>query len=442
VSAPDNAPESPEADVAGATWPQKWTANVDAWCYGDMSNKTATAKGKFYYDATLGKTRGDWTPYINGKDATQVWIVDGTDSHYYVKSGPLCISFPITDPGISGKPGVGIERPDWMQKCKDAGFAKYVGREQVNVDGEDVWTDHWSCHLDYEAAKQQITFQNWHSLGLGKVPKGMPVRVTGGNSAPDSKKGSPRLNSVWYKDFDTSDSATKPDDFTKPSWICIPVGKEEATAFFGHEVNLAHTFNPFFHHRAHYLPHAKASAKDLTRARRPKPGRAFQGNNFTATMQKLNAVLLRDKGLRTQKCEHFSLDMLQEMQRELFNARSHELAEVYTSADDTRRMVHDSTDSLHAEQVKVAALNVPHLIKKARDGACHEMVMWYIHHLSEKAREEIKERLVLPLLPEMPHEETDLEKGAHEEVHHRYTQQASCAVCHVDPSAKARAVYV
>merc|ERR1719472_108891 len=100
-------------------------------------------------------------------------------------------------------------------------------------------------------------------------------------------------------------------------------------------------------------------------------------------------------------------------------------------------MAHASMDSLRQEQAKYALIKTPSLLTKARDGACHEMVMWYIHHLSEKARGEIKERLVLPLLPEMPHEDTDLEKGAHEDVHHRYTQQASCAVCHVDPSAKA-----
>jgi len=409
-----------------------------------MSNKTATANGKFWYDAELGKTRGEWKPYINGKDATQVWIVDNKQgkSQYFVKAGPLCIYFPIHDPGQAGTPIVGIEQADWMKRCKDAGMAKYVGREQVNVEGEDVWADHWSCHLDYEAAKQQITFQNWHSLGLGKVPKGLPVRVTGGNSAPSPTKGSPRLNSVWYKDFVTGDNATNPGLFVKPSWFCIPVGAAETTAFFGHEVRPAHAFNPAFHRRAHYLPHAKASHKDLMRARRPKPGRAFQGDSFASTMQKLNAILLREKGLRTQSCETFSLELLQEMQRELFNARTHELDAVYKSAEDTRRMAHDSAESLEGEQAKLAAIQSPRLLTKARDGACHEMVMWYIHHLSENAREEIKERLILPLLPEMQHEAEPASTAEQTEVHRRYTQQASCAVCHVDPSKKAADVVV
>jgi hypothetical protein len=285
--------------------------------------------------------------------------------------------------------------------------------------------------VEYDAANQTITFQNWHSLGLGKVPKGLPVRVTGGNSAPNGQKGSPRLSTVWYKDFDTSANATNPDDFKKPSGFCIPVGADEVKAYFGHEVRPAHAFTQAFHRRAHYLPHAKASARDLTRARRATPGSAFQGKDFVETMQKLNKVLLREKGLRAQTCEHFSLEFLQEMQRELFDARTHELDAVYAKAGDTRRMAHDSAESLEAEQAKLSAIKSPSLLKKARDGACHEMVMWYIHHLSDTAQEEIKQRLVLPLLPETQHEAGSESTAEAEKVHRRYTAQASCAVCHV-----------
>lgn len=446
VSQPSNAPTSP-MDWASVAWPQTWTANVDAWCYGDFTNKTATAKGKFYYDATVGKTRGEWTPYINGKDATQVWIVDKEHSQYYVKSGPICIYFPITDPGVSTKPIVGIERADWMKHCHDMGMAKSLGREQVNVDGEDVWVDHTSCHLDYEDAKQQITFQNWHSIGLNsalkpsKVQAGMPVRVTGGNSAPNPTKGSPRLNSVWYTNFSTN--AIDPKLFTKPAFFCIPVATEEVKAFFGHDVRPAHTFNPAFHRRAHYLTHAKATVKDLRRAKQPKPGRAFKGDTFTETMQKLNRALLGEKGLRTQKCDNFSLELLQEMQLELFNARTHELDTVYKKAGDTRGMAHATLEAMEGEQAKLKDLKSPSLLAKARDGACHEMVMWYVHHLSESAREEIKERLILPLLPEMQHETPAAASNTEDaHVHSRYDAQVSCAVCHVDPTSKEQSVVV
>merc|ERR1712176_5985 len=143
-----------------------------------------------------------------------------------------------------------VKKEAALKKAK-AKLEESLGSEQVNVNGEDEWVDHWSCHLNYTSAKQQITFQNFHSLGLGKVPKGLPVRVTGGNSAPNGQKGSPRLSSVWYKDFVTGSTATSPDDFKKPGMFCIPVGAEKTRAFFGHEVTPAHTWSPDFHRRAH-----------------------------------------------------------------------------------------------------------------------------------------------------------------------------------------------
>jgi hypothetical protein len=316
-----------------------------------------------------------------------------------------------------------------MKRMDDAGMAHYVGREQVNVHGVDVWTDHYSCRMEYEAVNQSITFQNWHSLGLDGVPKGLPLRVTGGNSQPDPQQ-SPRLNSVWYYDFTTGSDATSASDFKKP-FLCIPFGAEEQEAFFGHTVTEDHIWSSAFHHRAHWAPHAKTDARDLTRARQPKPSRAFQGNDFTETMQKLNALLEREEGLQTQKCSDFSTETLHEMQRLLFNARTPELDAVYQDVADTRLMAHTDLPSLAAEQTKHQALT-PELRAKATDGICHEMVMWFVHHLSASAREEIKQHLVLPLLPEEQHQAPHPAAPAeHHEVHSRYTERTGCAVCHV-----------
>merc|ERR1712187_900621 len=97
-------------------------------------------------------------------------------------------------------------------------------------------------------------------------------------------------------------------------------------------------------------------------------------------------------------------DELHRMQTELFHARTHELDEVYQRSGDTRVMSHSSLESLEDEQQRNVAITDPALLAKVRDGACHEMVMWYIHHLSDSARNEIKSELVLPLLPEAKHE--------------------------------------
>ena len=82
----------------------------------------------------------------------------------------------------------------------------------------------FTCHLPQ--VNQSITFQNWHSLGLDSLPKGLPLRVTGGNSAPNPTKGSPRLSTVWYSDFQTGNASVPASIFKKPSWLCIPVGRE------------------------------------------------------------------------------------------------------------------------------------------------------------------------------------------------------------------------
>lgn len=409
---------------------------MDAFTYGDWSSTTTSSAGKFYFDATLQRSRADWTVLHDAaKPASQVWITDfessSPSSKYYVKNGGVCLYFPISDPGKDGDSKLtGVELPDWMKRMDDAGMAHYVGREQVNVGGTDVWTDHYSCRMEYAAVNQSITFQNWHSLGLDGIPKGLPLRVSGGNSQPDPQQ-SPRLNSVWYYDFATGSDATTADDFKKPSGFCIPVGAEEQKAFFGHTVTKDHVWSSEFHQRAHWALHAKTDARDLSRARQPKPSLAFQGNDFTDTMKKLNAVLEREEGLETLKCSDFSTKTLHEMQRLLFNARTPELDAVYQDATDTRLMAHADMHSLTAEQAKHQEL-IPELSTKETDGICHEMVMWFIHHLSASAREEIKKHLVLPLLPEEQHQAPHpTSPEVHHEVHNRYTERTGCAVCHV-----------
>jgi len=446
VSAPDGAPASVNVSVEDTQWPLQWMAKVEGWVYGDFSHKAAPGQGTFRYDAVLGRTRGDWTPYTNQKDCTQVWIADVSGqkkSQYYVKAGPLCLTFPISDPGAGGM-AVGVERPDWVKRCSEAGYAKYVGREQVNYEGKDVWVDHWSCHLDYAAVNQTIVFQNWHSLGLDGVPKGLPLRVTGGNSAPSPTKGSPRLSTVWYTDFKTGDGVTKPEDFVKPSWFCIPVGLEETESFFGHPVTQEHVQSPDFQKRAHFLPHAKPGARDLARARRPKPSLPFLGESFGHAMRKLNGLLTKEEGLRVRPCQEFSLEEVHAAQRLLFHARSAELHGVYHQANDTRRMAHSSLSQLDAEHGEHAgiATEAPELAAKLRDGACHEAVMWYVHHLSAEARDKVKDLLTLPLLPEVMHDEeprqpAEAPRGEQlaQKVHSRYTEQVSCAVCHVVPTS-------
>merc|ERR1712127_174774 len=191
-----------------------------------------------------------------------------------------------------------------------------------------------------------------------------------------------------------------------------------------------------FHQRAHFLPHAQPTARDHVRARQPKPSKAFAGSHFADAMAKLNAALAREPGLATEFCNEISLPTLQATQRLLFDARAPELDRVYREAGDSRAMAHATLASLQAEQAKVRAMvDQKDLFAKARDGACHEAVMWYTHHLTESAREAVKEQLVLPTLPETQHKEPMASADADDhEVHRRYGEQISCAICHIEPS--------
>lgn len=451
MDAPPNAPPVPSSNLSDTEWPGKWTAQVEAWSYGDFSNKTAVAKGKFFYDAgdeyikdgvkvwLNGHSRAEWSPYINGKNATQVWIAGtgSAKSDYYVKSGLTCIYFPITDPGTSSKGSIGIEKPDWIQTCDNLGLASYVGRESVHIQTSSVWVDHWSCHLDYKAANQQITFQNWHSIGIDGIAKGLPLRVTGGNSAPNAQKGAPRLNTVWYTNHVVGPHAVKPADFEKPGKFCLPVYEDQVEAFFGHSVARGHVFSSDFHKRAHFLPHAKPHASDISRAKQPKPaaGSKFVGKSFEDATDKLNQHLRGEKGLSTRPCADFDLKELFEVQELLFAARAPSLDEVYSAASDTRRMAHGTLSEL--KQVQRANLHLveqnPSLLEMVRDGICHESVMWYTHHVSKSGKEEVKQMLTLPLLPmhAQLHPKPSSGEKAATSAHQKYVAQASCAVCHV-----------
>ena len=152
----------------------------------------------------LSRSFSDWSPFIDGKDAKQVWVTDiaSGQSKYYLKSGPIYIGFSITDPGVPGKPSVGLMKPDWMKACNDAGYAKYVGREQARVENKDEWVDHWSCTLPYTAANQTITFQIFHSLGLNpRVAEGAPLAGHRRELSPEPEAGLPAAEQCLVHEF-------------------------------------------------------------------------------------------------------------------------------------------------------------------------------------------------------------------------------------------------
>ena len=235
------------------------------------------------------------------------------------------------------------------------------------------------------------------------------ILVTGSNSRPQSMPPTARLTTVFYSNFSTE--STPASKFAKPK-LCLPVGVTE-----------------------------QLSEADLKMSQRKVPRGHLTATSVKAAMLKLNSYLNKEARLVTRECESFSLMELQEIQLALFQVRSHVLQRNY-SIGDRRLSQIDNIHSLvssHRQQVKVAEMQ-PELRSMVRDGLCLESIMMFVHHLSSMAREQIKQLMQLPLLPQVElHSLNSLGSklpASHSvtEAHSMYVKQASCAVCHVAPS--------
>merc|ERR1719195_2605322 len=79
--------------------------------------------------------------------------------------------------------------------------------------------------------------------------------------------------------------------------------------------------------------------------------------------------------------------------------------------------------------ITAVASKDPELMRIHRDGHCHEAVMWYVHHLSQEARDALKGKIALPLLSYHRHEKPTSE-GRHADVHQVYEEKVTCFSCH------------
>merc|ERR1711920_916074 len=72
---------------------------------------------------------------------------------------------------------------------------------------------------------------------------------------------------------------------------------------------------------------------------------------------------------------------------------------------DNRRMRADLAEVKREwDELNLMARESPDLMRIHRDGHCHEAVMWYVHHLPEVIRADLKDRIALPLLSRMQHD--------------------------------------
>ena len=160
---------------------------------------------------------------------------------------------------------------------------------------------------------------------------------------------------------------------------------------------------------------APVGFKDVQRARTKKPGADYKGHSQTVMSKKLNDHLIRaekskssksHKSSRTIPCEKWSLSELQNFMAVVAEHRSHELQQIYKSTMDRRTIRSESLQDFRSQWSRFNELvdQHPTLHAPQQEAHCREAVMWWVHHLAEEKRQELRARpnFSVPLLPEGP----------------------------------------
>eukprot|EP00929_Paragymnodinium_shiwhaense_P014981 TRINITY_DN122998_c0_g1_i1.p1 TRINITY_DN122998_c0_g1~~TRINITY_DN122998_c0_g1_i1.p1 ORF type:complete len:556 (-),score=152.06 TRINITY_DN122998_c0_g1_i1:360-2027(-) len=165
---------------------------------------------------------------------------------------------------------------------------------------------------------------------------------------------------------------------------------------------------------------------DLKRARTWVPRSGFKGKGSLASANaQLNRHLAFKKGLKVKACEDFSVPELRELLQSVFPHTAEDLKNVYSDKDG-RRSVYSTLEEMLEHWAEVPADD-----HRVRDAHCHEAVMWFIHHLTSEKQEELKQALVLPLLPVADHTHEQKSRLESDKAGKFYDAKVTCQACHV-----------
>lgn len=187
-----------------------------------------------------------------------------------------------------------------------------------------------------------------------------------------------------------------------------------------------------------------ATGAYVSRAERKVPGSPFKANSFEEMADKLNVhltTLLADTAGHAE-CSAFSVDELNDVMRMVNAARDAALDRIYQREMDPRRVVHNGVMGLEKRFARESELlqAAPELETMVRDGKCHEIVMWFIHHLSQESQKEVANLVALPFLPRVRHFLPKYASSAHAEIANSYEDEISCADCHLASGVLNRAL--
>jgi hypothetical protein len=173
---------------------------------------------------------------------------------------------------------------------------------------------------------------------------------------------------------------------------------------------------------------------DLQRARTKVPRNDYRADHSYRMGKVLNEHVMRSAG-KTQACHEWSPAELQELQTKLHSLKEDAHNNIYAGSQDTRAVRFASLQEYQSHWAEmnqlVEAEGNPFLVEMQRDGHCLEVVMWWVHHLSEKTRNEMH-HFVLPSLPLVHWREPVAEEGpaALKLYKAHYNPSSTCLACH------------
>jgi len=429
-----------EAELVPPVWGASWTAGtywevligpkLDPFCFSVIPSNESTGDlcyradyGSQWYDMTKDgahglrydlnsqTTVGNITSTILHVDVN-FWVIN--QFPWYAAGLHQCVCTIVREGGkVGGTPYYPIAN-NWTK------LMSYVGREVIGIEytGQKRTLDHWAYgpHHVWAHPQNGSMIRMWQPFnGLQIFPDGTNPVAPASEQFADlpptlCKGGWPNSGGAAFRIHCDDDGYYSPDSKNET---------EDMKASFA---NLMEGFD------------AVLSVKDKHRAASmPRPD--YQGETFKDMAATLNQWLVKadtdGTGAKTKKCEDWDVEELQQLQALLSIVADEELDAIYQAASDPRKKRHLDLDAQQAEWTKLNLLtNTTHADFKAiqRDGACHEVVMHWIHHVADDAKELIATAgIVVPLLAESDrHECTD----ANKDICDVYEEQVTCADCH------------
>jgi hypothetical protein len=171
---------------------------------------------------------------------------------------------------------------------------------------------------------------------------------------------------------------------------------------------------------------------DLERVRSKVPRAEYKSDAAHGIGKTLNSHLKKAHS-NTKNCKEFTAKELQNLQAELHMHLDNTHNEIYSSVQDTRSLRFEDLEAhkAHWDEMNKHASTHPLVEEMQRDGHCLDVVMWWVHHLSQSKREELS-HLVIPNMPLQRWREPIPEEGVSAAAIYgsSYFPSSTCLACH------------